>query len=183
MSNKEKALHQLETIDHQLEALISFLENENSQHFTYVEQATDWSCLQILKHLEMAETLSINYLKYKLKEGKSFPKAGLKQVYASWIMKKAYKSKKKFVAPESQGLVPAKEGLDYDEIIISYRNHRAKQKQFLTGLEEKYYGYAMYKHPFFGRLTLSQMLTFYEGHVERHEKQIRRTLESAKRSV
>jgi hypothetical protein len=183
MSNKQKALTQLDKIEKQLADLLSSMEKEKTVDLLYHEKEADWSSLQVLKHIELVEAISLKYIKYKVKQGSKFKKAGLKQVYASWIMQKAYKSSKKFTAPEGRGLVPEREGLDYVEIVKSFKQHRVALKQFLTELNEKYYNYAVYKHPLFGRLTLLQMLTFFYGHMERHEKQINRTLVKAKESL
>ena len=85
-------------------------------------------------------------------------------------MKKAYRSSRKFNAPD--GVVPKGEYSSLDSLKTDFMAFRKSLLDFLQDMEGEKYDLVMYKHPFFGRLTLLQMLEFFEGHALRHGKQI-----------
>jgi len=133
-----------------------------------------WSVLEVLEHLMKAEKASLGYLNYKLSQGATFKKAGLRQKYNGFIMKRAYNSIFKFTAPE--GVVPKGEYDSLDELIQDFMALRKELLDFIQNRQEEAFSLVMYKHPYFGRLTLFQMLVFFEGHFMRHSKQIDRII-------
>jgi hypothetical protein len=49
-------------------------------------------------------------------------------------------------------------------------------KSYLEDLPEHIFDKELYKHPFAGRVTIRGMVDFFGGHLERHAKQIDRTI-------
>jgi hypothetical protein len=57
------------------------------------------------------------------------------------------------------------------EIIEVWIEIRKKLTGLIEDLDEQYFNKAMYKHPV-ARLTLDQMVRFFDYHIGRHKKQV-----------
>ena len=177
--NKEKTLQLFDTLVKQQDNLFSTLSQMDASKFSKKETKDSWNILQVLKHLQVSEKSSLDYLLYKAKDpNATYTKTGLKEKFNTWVLKKRMASPKKIQAPDVKGLSPTPDGLEYDKIIREWKETRNNLHSFLKASGQDKYALNLYKHPAIGRINLSQMLEFFYGHIQRHEKQIDRILAS-----
>ncbi len=173
---KAKTLEYFGKIEDQLNTLWNNLDTRDVESFGVKPTTDTWSILQILEHLRQSEELSLKYIKYKIDNNARFRKTGFSESLKIKTLVRAFKSERKFKAPDVNGLSPQNEGLSYDEIKQKYTDIRSDFKSYLSGLDDSYFILNVYKHPIIGRINLLQMLKFFEVHVSRHRKQIERAL-------
>lgn len=131
-----------------------------------------WSTIQTMGHILMSEKLSLNYVKKKLSFNPQLKKAGLKAFIRFQVLKFYLGSSLKFKAPkgvQSEDL-PAFSSLT--ELAAHWKSDRQKLVKFFDKADNEILDRELYRHPLVGRLTLLQMLHFFEGHFDRHRKQI-----------
>ena len=133
-----------------------------------------WSCIQILDHLVLSERLSLQYITKKYPAIEELPEAGLKQSVLLKVMTIGLKTGKKIKAPAVVAQPQA--GYTLEEVDAAWQGVQDELKDFLEAYPEQYFHKSLYKHPFIGRLTLSQMMDIHLGHILRHQKQINRTI-------
>ena len=134
-----------------------------------------WSAAQTAWHLIMVEELSFKYVQKKLGFGGSFEKVGLDGHWRSFWLKIALYLPIKFKAPATSGdNLPDKSS--YAEISEHWKKTRETWTDFLENLPVELEDKTVYKHPRAGRLGWIQMLSFFEEHFGRHQRQIDRAL-------
>ncbi len=135
-----------------------------------------WSANQNLEHLIVAERLSLNYLQKKLSNGGSnIQKAGFMAWYRRFALRIAFALPNlKFKAPSFFGDLP--ETSDFQDIKKRYAAQRLEIKNFLDTLPNNVLEGEVWKHASAGKMTIAQMLDFFEDHVNRHEKQLTKAI-------
>jgi hypothetical protein len=135
-----------------------------------------WSANQNLEHLLSAEKSSLSYLTKKLSSGASgIPKAGFKSWGRRFLLRLAFALPTlKFKAPPSLGELP--ETSDFKDLKTRFANQRAELKVFLDTLPNEALEGEVWKHAAAGKMSIAQMLDFFEDHFDRHEQQLKRAL-------
>jgi hypothetical protein len=172
---KEKTLELFQDLNKQLATAFERIQSLDN-HQLIQKEGEEWSIMEIMEHLYKVEDRSLNYLLYKMEQGSDFKKVGMRQRYNVWIMQKAYNSNRKFTAPD--GVKPDSSYKDVDELKTDFLAVRKRLYDFLNERTESEYRLAMYKTAFFGRISLYQMLVFFDGHFKRHMRQLERVLDS-----
>ncbi len=140
-----------------------------------------WSVLQVMHHLIIAEQLSEGYVRKKLSFQPELPKSGLAGVWRLLVVKVYFFLPFKFKAPKGVGDEVLPEVSTLAGTMDTWRNNRRSLRAYLNSLPESLFDKALYKHPLAGKLTLGQMLEFFDFHIRRHLGQIHRTLEAVKK--
>jgi hypothetical protein len=135
-----------------------------------------WSANQNLEHLLSAEKSSYSYLTKKLSSGTSgIPKAGFKSWGRRLMLRVAFALPTlKFKAPPSLGELP--ETSDFQDLKKRFANQRAELKNLLDSLPNETLEGEVWKHAVAGKMSIAQMLDFFEDHFDRHEQQLKRAL-------
>jgi uncharacterized damage-inducible protein DinB len=135
-----------------------------------------WSASQNLEHLLSAEKSSLSYLKKKLSSGsKGIPKAGFRSWGRRFLLRIAFALPSlKFKAPLTLGEVP--ETSDFNDLKTRFANQRAELKSFLDTLPNNVLESEVWKHAVAGKMSIAQMLDFFQDHFSRHEQQLKRAL-------
>jgi uncharacterized damage-inducible protein DinB len=135
-----------------------------------------WSANQNLEHLLSAEASSLMYLKKKLSHDSSdIPKAGIKSWGRRLMLRVAFALPNlKFKAPKSLGVLP--ETSDYTDLKHRFAQQRAELKAFLDAMPNDLLEGEVWKHARAGKMSIAQMLDFFEDHFSRHERQLKRAL-------
>lgn len=169
--SKQNSINYFQSLNELLAKQIAHL-NKFSLSEIKEAKGKEWSALMVLEHLMMVEKKSLGYVKYKIGQGTKFKKAGFKAKYNSWMMGKVYRSKRKFNAPEN--VTPEATYDSVEALKLDYMKVREDLLAFLNELKPEQYNLLIYKHPLFGKLTIEQMLQFFEGHALRHDNQLKR---------
>jgi uncharacterized damage-inducible protein DinB len=135
-----------------------------------------WSANQNLEHLYLAEGASLSYLKKKLSSGSDgIPKAGFKSWLRRFSLRVAFALPTlKFKAPEYLGDLP--ETSDFDDLKSRFTNQRKDIKIFLDTLSDDVLESEVWKHARAGKMSIAQMVDFFEDHFNRHEQQLKRAI-------
>lgn len=166
---------QLNRMDRSLEEVVSQMRQAEENVVYYQPNGRDWSAVQHLEHVRMAEAISLDSLKSKRAEYGNFEKAGLKNSLRSLALKVALRSGKKFKAPVSK-LENVDNEKSLDQLFGEYRDGRKALREFITTFPEEHRSKAIFKHPVIGRISVKQMLAFFEDHFDHHKKIIQTRL-------
>ena len=135
-----------------------------------------WSALQVMEHLILSETLSLQYVRKKIGYGGTFEKRGLNSIWRSFLLWAYLGTPIKFKAPALVAEDKLPEQSSLADVRTRWETLRAEWTQFLEKLPPELIDRAIYKHPVAGRLGWPETIAFFNIHFNRHRKQIRRTL-------
>ncbi|MDZ7880272.1 MAG: DinB family protein [Saprospiraceae bacterium] len=165
-----------QTLEQQRINLFKELETIDSALLNREPAPYAWTALQNLEHLIKAETASLAYLKKKLSHGsEGIAKAGFKSWGRRFLLRLAFALPTlKFKAPKYLGDLP--ETSDFQDVKLRFAAHRVTLKSFLDTMPNDLLESEVWKHPSAGKMSIAQMLDFFEDHFNRHEKQLKRAL-------
>lgn len=135
-----------------------------------------WSTVQILHHLILAEELSLAYVKKKLSFTPELKPAGFDALWRSALLKLSMRLPLKMKAPAQIGDDKLPGFTTFADTRRRWLAIRDAWTAFLSELPDDWLDKAVYKHPLVGRLSWPGMLSFFLQHMQRHHRQIRRTL-------
>lgn len=167
----------LDRLNRTLNALFEELGRLEETQLNRVPASGQWSPIQVMHHLLIAEEQSLGYLRKKLShQPVSLPFIGWKSRWRTFLLWLYLRSPFKFKAPAGVGdeVLPAVATLAETE--ARWRKLRQDLTDFLANLPADLYAKEVYRHPFAGRMALTSMLDFFYWHFIRHYQQIMRTL-------
>jgi hypothetical protein len=129
-----------------------------------------------MQHLMKSEAAALNYVKKKLSYNPELEKAGVLSGFRSTILNFALSIPLKIQAPDNVSGDALATDLTFWEVAKEWKAQRKEMATYLESLPEDFFVMDLYKHPASGTMTLSSMLSFFNRHVDRHNKQIKRTL-------
>lgn len=173
--DKKTKIH-LKNLDQKLTLLLRDLKNYTDAKLNEQPNPNEWSVLQIMQHLMQAESGSISYVKKKLSFEPELAKAGVLSSFRSVFLNMALSSPIKIKAPAQISGDSLLTDLTFWEVAKQWKTQRKELVTYLENLPEDFYTKDLYKHPLSGKMTLSSMLSFFNKHVDRHTRQIKRTL-------
>lgn len=174
MDKKSKA--HLQDLDRKLAVLLRDLKNYSDAKLNEKPNEDSWSVLQIMQHLMKAESGSIDYVKKKLSYEPTLEKAGVKSTFNSLMLNIALSTPIRVKAPTQISGENLLTDLTFWDVAKQWKQQRKELQIYLESLPAELYTKEVYKHPMTGKMTLSNMLSFFNTHVDRHNKQIRKTL-------
>ncbi len=171
-----KALQtQFKKLDADFIDLLEDLKQFSDSKLNKKPQEGAWSVLQVMHHLMLAERLSHQYLEKKLSHNPALEKAGLKSKMRSILLKTYLATPLKRKAPAAVGDNLPEESTFW-EVVKQWKQQREELKAFLETLPDDMMNKELYKHPAAGKMTILDMLKFFDSHFTRHRKQINRNL-------
>lgn len=173
--DKKSKVH-LKNLDDKLVSLLHDLKNYSDAKLNEQPKDHAWSVLQIMQHLIKAEGGSIAYVQKKLSFEPSLETAGVKSSFNSVMLNLALSSPFKVKAPAQISGDNLLTNLTFWDVAKQWKQQRNELRTYLEGLPLDLYDKDVYKHPMTGKMTLSNMLSFFNTHVDRHTKQIKKTL-------
>jgi hypothetical protein len=175
---KEKTFKKLQSLNEQLDDLHQFLTRYDEDTLNKRPKPGVWSALDVVQHLRISESLSHQYLQKKLSgDPGKMGKAGLRSSLRSMAITLFMRSPAKRQAPKIVNESNFPERSDVSELMQDWKQQRSELESFLRKQPDVVFEKEVYRHPFGGRLSLLGMLRFFETHIERHRKQIERTLQ------
>jgi len=166
----------LQAVNQKIEDLYSQLQSYNNEQLNRKPGPGQWSVLQVMHHLIQAETLSERYVRKKLSFNPELKPAGLAGAFRLFLVRINFVLPFKYKAPPGVGDDVLPETSTLEDTMQQWRRQRQSLKELLESLPNGYHNKALYKHPLAGKLSLVQMLDFFEFHIQRHLGQIERTL-------
>lgn len=166
----------LDRLDNRLESLLDEAREYPESLHNRPPAEGKWSAIQNMHHLMLAEELSQKYLEKKLGFDPELPSGGFGERWRRLLLAGFFLLPFKFKAPQGVDTAAMPDDARLEEVAQRWRSNRESLRKYLEQLPEKWHDKLAYRHPFAGRLTIDGMLGFFEGHFDRHRKQIRKAL-------
>lgn len=173
-----KTEKQFKRIDAKLLQLLNELSQYSDEKLNSKPSSDSWSTLQVIHHLMLAENLSAKYIQKKLSFNPKLKNVNILTGIRMVILKNYNLLPIKLKAPKNVSVENLPEQSSLSEASQQWLAQRAALRAYLETLPEEIFRKELYKHPIAGRLSLYGMLAFFEGHFDRHLKQIHRILAS-----
>ncbi|MEM9886571.1 MAG: DinB family protein [Bacteroidota bacterium] len=167
----------LDTLDSELRDLLKDLEGYSETTLNKKPTEEAWSVFQVMHHLILTERASLQYVKKKLSFNPPLKKAGIGAKFRSVLVNTYLQSPIKRKAPEQFAGDYLPDHTTFWEVVKAWKTDREELRNYLSELPKDLFYKEVFKHPFVGRLTLGQMLSFFQKHYERHHRQIYNTLD------
>ena len=134
-----------------------------------------WSPMQVIQHVVESERDILKYMQKKLSHNPTLHKTGLKQNFRFLLFQIVFRSPIKVKAPKgvSEDLA---EYSDFEEMMTDWENNRTELKSWLDNLDDNLWDKKIFRHPAMGRIAMPHTMGFFDEHLRRHMKQIRRGL-------
>jgi uncharacterized damage-inducible protein DinB len=166
----------LDEIDEELKSIFLFLAQFSNEELNKKPAPDAWSINEIIQHLMLSEEQSLNYVKKKvqLHQG-AIPKANPTSRLRALVLSTSMKQPIKLTAPEAatRDIVAFSNFNDLKERWLAFRAHL---RAYLTSIDAAFLSADMYKHPVVGKMDVWGMLNFFLTHLNRHEKQMKKTI-------
>ena len=173
----------LKILDKKLNLLLEELKYYSEDQLNRKPGEDKWSVIQVMHHMILAETGSYNYIQKKLSFNPMLKNKGIltaSRKLALWFFLKA---PFKFKAPMGVSGEKLPDHAGFWDTAKQWKDQRNKLKSYLLTLPPDLFRKELYKHPFAGRLDISGMVDFFEGHFDRHLKQIRKITKNYTKQV
>jgi len=173
---KLKVQKQLDEADEQLQRLVKRLSRHSEEDLNRKPSEAEWSVMQVMVHLRLAEFYTVEYMKKKLTGGNIPKKNSLKGKIMTSLYPLLFNAPIKVKAPAliNGDALPLKSS--FWDVTKQWKQQRAELRIYLLSLNDAQLKGEIYKHPVFGRSDVNGLLKFYLLHTKRHEKQINRLL-------
>jgi len=135
-----------------------------------------WSVLQIVQHLAVSEERSVGYINKKLHYRSGIPKANWLTRLRNLFVQLYLRIPIKISAPQVVNVHLMDPPADLVEARQHWEQSRQQLRAMLEDFPQELMNHCVYKHALAGRLRLTHALDFFQGHSQRHFRQIQRTL-------
>jgi uncharacterized damage-inducible protein DinB len=134
-----------------------------------------WSAVQVVHHLLVAETGIIQYLEKKLAQTEELEEAGLGSFFRSRLLRVLLRLPfLRFAAPSKLKALTPDKVQSLSELRTEWESVRRRLERTLNEYPSKLLNRAIFKHPRSGMLTIYQTLDFMVDHVLHHQRQLSR---------
>lgn len=173
---KLKIIKQLDVVDKQLHQLVSRLSRYSEGDLNRKPSEKEWSVMQVMCHLKLAELYGIQYMQKKLSGDRPLKKTTITGKIMPALYPLFFSIPVRFNAPEpvADDHLPVKSS--FWEVTKEWKKQREFLRSYINTLSDEQLKSEIYRHPVFGRSNAAAMLRFYKLHTARHEKQINRLL-------
>lgn len=168
----------LAKLDSRLDDVLKLMRDAGERSLHTAPIAGAWTPLQALHHIYLAERSSVDYLLFKFGEDEQPPEHNFRTRLNGKVILAAFASPKKFKSPadvDSRN-VSASRSLSLESISYDLRMTRNELEDLLKTAPEAWHKAPVYRHPVVGRMSLIDMLRFFQAHQTRHFRQIKRAL-------
>lgn len=165
---------QIRKLEEQKQEVLDFLREQSEEDLAKSEEGK-WSMIQAMRHIQMAEEGSMNYMMKKSLAGDDMKKRPLKARVFLRLLKTVYMLGVRFKAPKAIGSPPA---TSLQKLENDWTSSRGKMISFAESYPEKLLNKGVYRHPFVGLLSLEDGFRFFNIHLEHHRKQVTRIHEA-----
>ncbi|HMO41160.1 MAG TPA: DinB family protein [Saprospiraceae bacterium] len=173
---QQKISYQLDRMDNKLQQLLEALRPYSDETLNQRPAAGQWSVLQVMHHLLLTETLSLRYVQKKLSFQPKLKPVNIVTTLRGAALRFYNLLPIKLKAPNNVGDPSLPEQSSLGEVARDWQGLRNDLRDYLQTLPEDIFRKEVYRHPLSGRQSLGGMIDFFDGHFDRHHKQIRRIL-------
>ncbi len=134
-----------------------------------------WNVVQVLRHVQMAESASLAYITKKSQGGAQLANSTLYPRLLLVLTDLTFRSGAKVKAPKALENPPIS---SLEEIENDWATTRSELRSFVEKFPDEWGRKAVYKHPFIGMLSLAGAIQFFNVHQNHHIRQVHRILKS-----
>jgi len=153
-------------------SVLNDFEALSRNQLSFKPTARKWSLLQVIEHLMLAETGSINYVNKKMLAPERLEEYSIKTSLRFWTLKLFLKAPIK-IKRRPTHVTPTLQP-DFEDVKLRWNIARKALRKFIDNYDDVTLKKLVYKHPFSGRLNALQMMLFFKLHINHHKKQINR---------
>lgn len=161
----------------EIEALKTSILNDFDQlspnQLSFKPTSKKWSLLQVMEHLMLAETGSINYVNKKILDPAKLEAYSLKAAFRYWWLQFFLKIPFIRIRNRPTQVTPTLKP-DFNDVNLRWDIARKALRKFIDTHQDATLKKLVYKHPVAGRLNGLQMMQFFKLHINHHKKQIER---------
>ena len=172
MKSKASCLVLVEKLDNELDLMYRMIAKKPVEALCHQPAEDQWSVLQICKHLQLSENLSLKNLQYNMGRIASRPTISFKNAVSSKMLGLALQSPLKFKSPVPTRYDHSPDTLILSDVFKEWSFTRRELKKSIEECAEDAFSKQIYKHPYAGYLTIGQMMIFFRDHFTHHHKQI-----------
>lgn len=159
---------EIRKLEEQKRSVLEFLKEQSEENLTKSEEGK-WSMIQAMRHIQMAEEGSLNYMMKKSLAGDDLKKRPLKARIFLRLLKTIYLMGVRFKAPKVIANPPV---TSLQKLEDDWSASRRKMITFVEEYPSKWVNKGVYRHPFVGLLNLEDGLKFFNIHLAHHRKQL-----------
>ncbi len=134
-----------------------------------------WSMVQAMRHIQMSEQASLDYMQKKMQAGDTIPKQTFKSAFLLQVMSLVFRLGIRFKAPD---IIAMPKNGSLDDLLNDWESTRRQMEDYLKKYPNQMAAKAPYKHPYVGRLTVKNALRFFLSHQKHHYRQLKRISKS-----
>ncbi len=157
-------------------ALLDHIAVYGDEQLNRLPASGGWSAMQVVHHLLLVDTLALRYVQRKLGFEPVLQRAGMAERLRLWRLWIYLHAPLKFKAPEAVSEQRFPSFATLADTRRQWEQVAAAWQAFLEALPEDLCDKAVYRHPFVGRLSWGGLFVFLRWHLERHARQMFRTL-------
>lgn len=172
----QKIKKQFERMDLQNKDLLNLIRPLTKENYLRHPDPNTWSVGQIANHLCLSEQLSLAYLKKKLSYPNKLLPYHARSRWSLFMVNFILWSPFKVKAPAIINMWDNKEVLPPDELDAKWNSIRTEMAALIAEHQPEFGNHLVFNHPFGGRMTMNQMLIFFNHHIAHHLRQINRVL-------
>ncbi len=174
--DNQKINIQLERLDQKKQALMDIIRSLPPEMYLLNPDPGTWSVGQVANHLYLSERLSLAYLNKKMSYIDTIPPFSIKSWWALYSVNFILWSPFKIKAPPSINMWKDIEILSPDDLDTKWNMLRKDLAVFITQHQPAFHSHLVFNHPISGRMTMTQMLIFFNHHFAHHLRQIHRVI-------
>lgn len=175
-----KIRKQFERLERRKQKLFELVVPLTDELYRLQPSSTTWSAGQIANHVFLSEGASFAYLKKKMSYPDTIPPYSISSWKAYYLTKFVLSTSIKVKAPPAIDMWVDKSVFPSAELDLKWNQLRSEMKSFIHEHYPQFRSKLVYNHPFAGRMTMLQMLMFFNDHLDHHIRQVKRILKSAR---
>lgn len=140
-----------------------------------------WSIAQIVLHLYMAESQTLQAIKWRISNKKDFPKVSFLSVLKVFNISIFFALKIKMKAPSF--VSPSNDFIPKEKLLEDWQKTRNEWDEFVFKFPKELEGKVIYKHPLLGYMSLALVLKFMNKHFLRHKIQLLNLIEDSNPTI
>ena len=149
-----------------------FADLESIEASELQKKGKGWSIIQVLSHLNMAETLSLQYMQKKILAGSKMGKVSIVNTIRMSVTCGFLQTGLRWKAPSY--ISKPKGDYTLNEIRKEWNSTRSQIRQYIQDYPDDLLNREVYKHPMAGRLSLIQAVDSFIYHQRHHVHQLNR---------
>ncbi len=172
---------QLKRMDLKKLFLMDLIRSLPDEQYRRQPDQNSWSVSQVANHLYLSERFSLAYLKKKLSYPDTIPCFSFKSWWSLFLVKFTLWSPLKVKAPTTINMWSEQEVLSPEELDKRWNVLRTELASLISENQPRFRTHLVFNHPFAGRMTMKQMLIFFNHHMAHHLRQAGRIVRKISR--